>query len=388
MRPAKATSGSAGVCIAPAFDYGENECAFWAGSSWRSCSRCNDPTGAQPVHKSSRSRATPLAEAETPQLIETVNRLVGPTSIRGKVDIQFEDTSFATSGIAEKYRTADGTIIVQRPGKVYLIVQGPLAIDIAQMTSDGEHFRIAILKGEDKYKRFVRGTNAAVYSKMDGNATTPTAKGKAKTEVQTVQALSNLRPQHLTDALMIRPIDPHASGMLYARSELFQSEKDPASKKRVVRGYYLLDELQAGSDGSAKLVRRFWFNRVNAIQLARLQTFDEKGSLTTDVSYADFRPVGETGQIVLPVKQPDATRITQLTSPINHRNRWLTRISAWRSCSNKWNLQEVISTHRKALSHLELPVFINGVTSARCTRSRGRGKPFNGFVSLFNPFHC
>src|SRR5438046_6888191 len=116
---------------------------------------------------------TPLSEANTTQLITLVNSLAGMRSIHGKVDIQFEDTSFATSGIAEKYRTADGSITLQRPAKVYLVVQGPLAIgDVAQMTSDGEHFRIAVLKGDDKYRTFVRGTNNAVYRKldMDGNS--------------------------------------------------------------------------------------------------------------------------------------------------------------------------------------------------------------------------
>src|ERR1700682_1534810 len=119
---------------------------------------------------------TPLSEADTPQLIRVVNSLATARSIHGKVDIQFEDTSFATSGIAEKYRTADGSVTLQRPGKVYLIVQGPFATDVAQMTSDGEHFRIAILKGDEKYRRFVRGTNNAVYPKleMDGNSN-PTA---------------------------------------------------------------------------------------------------------------------------------------------------------------------------------------------------------------------
>ena len=271
---------------------------------------------------------TPLAEAETPQLIEAVNRLVGARSLRGKVDIQFEDTSFATSGIAEKYRTADGTIIVQRPGKVYLIVQGPLAIDIAQMTSDGEHFRIAVLKGEEKYKRFVRGTNAAVYAKLNGNSE-PATKGKANNEAQTVKALSNLRPQHLTDALLVRPIDPHAAGVVYTRTEFFQSEKDPASKKRVVRGYYFLDEVQTGGDGTA-----------------RLQTFDEKGSLTTDVSYSDFKPFGSEGAIVLPAK-------IGLTRPQDHYQITLTYQSPESVTidrdyppeafilENKWNLPEV-----------------------------------------------
>src|SRR5260370_36279870 len=128
---------------------------------------------------------TPLSQADTAQLIRVVNNLVAARSIHGKVDIQFEDTSFATSGIAEKYRAADGSITLQRPARVYLVVQGPLAIgDVAQMTSDGEHFRIAVLKGDDKYRTFVRGTNNAVYRKldMDGNsnpAANPNKKGKA-----------------------------------------------------------------------------------------------------------------------------------------------------------------------------------------------------------------
>ena len=251
---------------------------------------------------------TPLADADTSQLIAIVNKLVNVKSIRAKVDIQFEDTSFATSGVAEKYRTADGQLIVQRPGKVYLIVQGPLAIDIAQMASDGEHFRIAIFKGDDKYKKFVRGTNSAIYSKLDGTSETST-NTKSKNEAQTVKALSNLRPQHLTDAVLIRPIDTHAQGLVYARSEFFESERDPASKKRVVRGYYFLDELQTTGDGSARLLRRFWFNRVNTVQFARVQTFED-GVLTTDTVYSDFKPVSEQN-LTLPTK-------ISLTRPQDH----------------------------------------------------------------------
>ena len=258
---------------------------------------------------------TPLAEANTTQLITAVNNLVGVRSIHGRVDIQFEDTSFATSGIAEKYRTADGSVTLQRPGKVFLIVQGPFATDVAQMTSDGEHFRIAILKGDEKYRQFVRGTNNAVYPKLEiDGSTEPGKKGKPNTEAQTVNALSNLRPQHLTDALLLNPIDPHAPGIMYAQSEFFQSEKEtsqPDSKKRIVRSYYFLDELQASGDGSARLLRRFWFDRVNGIRLARLQTFDGKGSLVTEVSYGELRKFGTEGNVLLPAQ-------VGLTRPQDH----------------------------------------------------------------------
>ena len=291
----------------------------------------------------------PLTEADTPQLIEQVNRLVGVQSIRARVDIQFEDTSFATSGLAEKYRTADGSITLQRPNQIYLVVQTPLVpSDIAQMTSDGEHFRIAILKGDEKYQRFVKGTNSAVYSKLDGASeqSTNPSKGKRDTESQAVTALSNLRPQHLTDALLIRPIDSRTAGMLYARSEIFQSEKDPNSNKRIVRGYYLLDELQTSGDGSARLLRRFWFDRVGSIRFARLQTFDERGALTTDVIYADFKPFGMEGKVTLPAK-------ISLTRPQDHYELTLTYQSPDSvvldheyppdafELQNKWNLPEV-----------------------------------------------
>src|ERR1700738_4615080 len=292
---------------------------------------------------------TPLSEANTTQLITLVNSLAGMRSIHGKVDIQFEDTSFATSGIAEKYRTADGSITLQRPSKVYLVVQGPLAIgDVAQMTSDGEHFRIAILKGDEKYRRFVSGTNDATYAKLDGDGDT-SRKGKSSSEAQAVKALSNLRPQHLTDALLIRPIDTQAAGSVYAQSEFFQSEKDPAkleTSKRIVRGYYLLEEFKPTGDGVARLLRRFWFDRVNGVRLARLQTFDEKGVLITDITYGEIKKFGTEGNVQMPAQ-------VSLTRPQDHYKISITyqapeSVNVTRDyppdafvLANKWGLPEV-----------------------------------------------
>jgi hypothetical protein len=246
---------------------------------------------------------TPLVEANRAQLIAEVNRLASIKSIRGKVDIQFEDTSFADVGIAEKYRQADGTITLQRPGKVYLIIQVPfIATDIAQMTSDGENFRVAVLQGDEKYRRFVKGTNSAIYEKLELNGKeAESAKGKKKTMTgkETVSALSNLRPQHLTDAFMINPVGVQA-GLVYSQSEFFQEEPDirPRAKKgsRVVRGYYLLEEFSATSGDEMRLLRRFWFDRVGEIRLGRLQTYDERGLLITDISYWDDKPVGSEGR--------------------------------------------------------------------------------------------
>src|SRR5215813_6957907 len=120
---------------------------------------------------------TPLDDATKAQLIQEINRLSTVKSIHGKVDIQFEDTSFASAGIADQYRLVDGTITLQRPGQIYLQIQFTF-VDIAQMASDGEHFTVAILKGDEKYKRFVKGTNSAVYPKLDNEANHTSANAK------------------------------------------------------------------------------------------------------------------------------------------------------------------------------------------------------------------
>ncbi|HKC62607.1 MAG TPA: hypothetical protein VKB86_03170, partial [Pyrinomonadaceae bacterium] len=230
----------------------------------------------------------PLMDASTQQMVAEVNRLASVRSIKGKIDIQIQDNSFAESGLAEKYKTADGTVYLQRPGQVYLRIQAPfVGTSIAEMTSDGEHFRVAVLQGDEKIKRFVMGTNNAVYPKLappDSNKGDKKKKG-AQGE-QTASVLSSIRPQHFTDALMIRPIEMGAnSGLVYVKSEFYQEEdaentqREKKQAERVVRGYFLLDEIATGENGSGHLLRRFWFDRVNGIRMARVQTFDKDGML-------------------------------------------------------------------------------------------------------------
>ncbi len=249
---------------------------------------------------------TPLSSASTVQLIAEVNRLASVKSLRGKVDIQFQDNSFAETGLAEKYRTADGTVYLQRPGQIYLKIQAPfVGTNIAEMSSDGEHFRVAVLQGDEKYRRFVRGTNSAQYPQLPMNGGGANKKSKGMDDKRTVSVLSNLRPQHFTDALLIRPIQARdESGFVYSRSEVYEEEADTRERAkkgaRVVRAYYLLDELAPGGETGVRLLRRFWFDRVGGVRLARLQTYDKDGSLMTDVVYTDPKSFGETGGLQMP----------------------------------------------------------------------------------------
>ena len=290
---------------------------------------------------------TPLADANKDRLIQEVNRLSTVKSIHGKVDIQFEDTSFASSGVADQYRLVDGTVTLQRPGKIYLVIQ-LLFVDIAQMASDGERFSVAVLQGDDKYRRFVKGTNSAIYPKLDTNGNTPAGNNQKQKETETVSALSNLRPQHLTDAFMIRPIES-TSSLIYAQSQFFNEEDDTRrqAKKgaRVMRGYYLLEEFSAtGAD--AKLLRRFWFDRVSGIRLARVQTYDDRGVLITDVTYHNEKPLGSSATASLPSRIEITRPQDQYKLSITYQDSGSVELNrdypprAF-SLENKWGLQEV-----------------------------------------------
>ena len=97
------------------------------------------------------------------------------------------------------------------------------------MTSDGEKFRVAILQdgGTGKYKKFVKGTNNADYSKLQK---TFDAKQLERQRIkESVNAFANLRPQHFTDAMLVRPIDETD---LYTQSTIFQVEEDDNASAR------------------------------------------------------------------------------------------------------------------------------------------------------------
>ena len=254
---------------------------------------------------------TPLVEAETPALFAEINRLAAVRSLRGKIDIQFLDTSFAECGVIDKYRTTEGSIIVQRPGQIYLAINAPFGIKIAEMSSNGQKFWAALYQGDEKYKRFVTGTNSAVYEKLEANGAAPDCRGndrqrEAAMQRATVSALSSLRPQHFSDAILVLPVTTENSNLIYAQAETFEEEPDtrPNAKKnaRVVRGYYVLSEFEPQGPNRARVLRRFWFDRVGTLRLARVQTYNERGQLFTDVIYNDQKSFGAEGRHRLPAR--------------------------------------------------------------------------------------
>jgi hypothetical protein len=266
---------------------------------------------------------TPLVSADMPQMFEEINRLGAVKSLNGRVDIQFLDTSYAPCGLAEKYRTADGRLVVQRPGQVYLTVQLPIVgTKVAEMSSTGERFWAAVYLGDEKYRRFVTGSNAAQYEKLEADGAGAqldcNLSGRAREEAMqraTVSALSSLRPQHLTDAVLVPPVSFEDTKHVYAQAETYEEEADTRAGAqkgaRVVRGYYVLSEMELVAQNRARVTRRFWFDRVNTLRLSRVQIYGDRGQLITDVVYSNPQPFGDGGRLRLPAQ-------IELTRPQDH----------------------------------------------------------------------
>ena len=239
-------------------------------------------------------------DASREQLMNEVNRFAAVNSIHAKMYLKFEDNSFAEFGSKEVYRSADGDVVVQRPSKIYMRVQVPvIKTDVAQMTSDGTNFRVAILQDDcsGKCKKFVIGSNNADYSKLQKELKSADL-GSGKGIKENVTSFANLRPQHFTDAMLVRPID---AANVYTQSTIFQVEEDEAQQKKsairkVTRGYYLLDEFTKGASGNLAIVRRFWFDRVGGIRLARQQIFDTHGEVASDILYGKPGNLTDTGE--------------------------------------------------------------------------------------------
>lgn len=256
----------------------------------------------KPSTKQETATLLKIEDAKVADLYKQINNIAKVNSLYGKIDLKFEDNSFAETGIAEKFKTVPGTIVVQRPGNILLEIQVPvLATDVAKMTSDGEKFRVAILlDGEgEKYKQFVIGTNSADYSILQERVKSLDDDKGGKALKENVNAFAEIRPQHFTDAVLMRPVD--TSQFSYTQSSIFQEEFDLSQKKRsplrwVLRGYYILDELRKNDDGSLSVSRRFWFDRVGSVRLARQQIFDSEGEIESDIIYGKAGTLTETGE--------------------------------------------------------------------------------------------
>ncbi len=157
------------------------------------------------------------------------------------------------SGVIREYHDVKGFILLEKPATIRILGQAPIVrTKIFDMVSNGDEFRVYVAPKE----KFIVGKNAS--------------RRPAK------NALENLRPQHILDALLVPAIDP-------SREKVFPEEAEEGGRR-----YYVVNVLEAAPGGDLALRRKVWFDR-SSLEIARMQIYGPQGSYTEGVEYSEYR---------------------------------------------------------------------------------------------------
>lgn len=159
------------------------------------------------------------------------------------------------SGVIKEYHDVKGFILLQKPATLRMVGQAPVVrTTIFDMVSTGEEFRLNL---PTKQKFIVGKTNSRHPAK---------------------NALENLRPQHILQALLVPPIA--------AKEEVtFRESVDDRSR---AQRFYVVTVIEPFSGKQVVLKRKIWFDRAD-LALSRVQFFDAEGTCTEDVRYSNYQ---------------------------------------------------------------------------------------------------
>lgn len=203
------------------------------------------------------SQVPPVArEASAGELVDRVNAASRAfRTLKAQVDLT-PTAGSVYSGVIKEYHDVKGFILLEKPATIRMIGQAPVVrTDIFDMVADGSEFRLYV---PSKQKFIV---------------------GKTSYHGPVKNALENLRPQHMLEALVIPPVDP-------AHEEYFSEEAEDGGRQ-----FYALNILgrQAESSrGQLALRRKVWFDR-STLDIARLEDYGPGGKLLEDVHFSNYQ---------------------------------------------------------------------------------------------------
>jgi hypothetical protein len=213
-------------------------------------------------HKVERQvSSVPLKTATAQELIEYINSQAAKMqSMQATVDI---DTSVGGEkrGKVTEFKEIRGYILAKKPAMLRMIGLMPIVRNRAfDMVSDGQQFKLWI----PPKNKFVVGSN---------DITKPSS-----------NALENLRPQVIYDALLLHPIDQeHEIAVVQNDFENVTDNKG----HRVEQPDYEVLVIRKG-DAGWYMSRKIVFSRVDLLPHRQL-IYDEKGNLVTDAKYEDLK---------------------------------------------------------------------------------------------------
>ncbi len=204
----------------------------------------------------------PLKTATLDQLVGFINEQAGKVkTLNATVDIA-ASTGGSKKGKITDYKEIKGYILVRQPNMLRMIGLMPIVRNRAfDMVSDGRNFKLWI----PPQNKFVIGSNTVGRPSQN--------------------PLENLRPQHIYDSLLLRPIDPANEIAVLEQSN--QTIQDPQTKKSVLQPDYVVDVISR-IDQTWYLSRRITFSRVDLMPI-RQRVYDRNGYVATDSRYERFK---------------------------------------------------------------------------------------------------
>jgi outer membrane lipoprotein-sorting protein len=210
-----------------------------------------------PVRRTTRVAASavpaPALEATLPDLLARLdNQSEKIHTMTATVDLE-PTAGSVYSGVIKEYHDVKGFILLKKPAMIRILGQAPVVrTDIFDMVSDGQEFRLYI----PSKQKFIVGKTAL----------RRTAKN----------ALENLRPQHILEALSIPAVSPAKDKLAF--------EEDETDGRR----FYVISVLKPAGDNEFSPVRKIWFDRSN-LEVARVQIFGPGGTFIEDVHYSGYK---------------------------------------------------------------------------------------------------
>jgi outer membrane lipoprotein-sorting protein len=218
-----------------------------------------------------RMSTAALREATLEQLEQTINSNAARlNTLKASVDIDSSVLEPTKDKVTDNPQFA-GIILVRKPEMMRMRMLVPVVRNTAaDMVSNGSTFSLAI----PPKSKFIVGSN----------------RQPAKPSSQPIY---NIRPQHIFDALLLKPIDPEREiGVLENTTEIV---KDPKTHKDVEQEAYTLLIIDKDSRGSF-LSRKIVFSRTDLLPHEQF-IYDRQARLVT---YAHYENFSDNGGIMYP----------------------------------------------------------------------------------------
>ncbi len=165
-------------------------------------------------------------------------------------------------GKVVEYQQIRGYILAEKPATLRMIGLLPIVRNRAfDMVSNGDNFKLWI----PPRNRFITGSNQL--TKVSGNA------------------LENLRPQVIYQALLIPEIDPLDEIAVIEQGK--QEVVDEKTHKSVAQPSYHLVVIRRDEKNTWHIQRKIYFSRADLLPY-RQTIYDEQGAIVTDVNYSDW----------------------------------------------------------------------------------------------------